>query len=356
VVLSDAAGDRPTALWTVPVSDLGGVARHLLDTVRAGIPGWDLVVLCPPGPLVDAVRAAGGTVRVEPFGPAHGLVRSIRSLRRTVTAVRPAVVHSHLSYADSVAAAATPRRVALVTTEHGIAADDRVYHGSSAKSRLMNGVHGVRLRRFDAVVAVSEATRQAMHAKWHPRQHLRVVPNGVDPLPHPAPAPGLRILSLARLAPEKRLADLVSAFAIVARDHPEASLTLAGAGPLESDLRRQVSDLGLTEHVDLPGHVDAAGALAGADVLALLSVWENCPYAVLDGLVHGTGCVAAAVGGIPEILPQECLVDPADHAGVAALLVEQGERLDSRPKVPAGWPAVADMTAAIGEVYAGVAR
>ncbi len=356
MVLSDAAGDRPTAVWAVPVSDLGGVARHLLDTVRAGIPGWDLVVLCPPGPLVEAVRAAGGTVRVEPFGPAHGLVRSTRSLRRAVASLRPAVVHSHLSYADIVAAAATPRRVALVTTEHGIAADDRVYHGSSAKSRLMAAVHGLRLRRFDAVVAVSEATRRAMRAKWHPRQDVRVVLNGVDPLPHPAPAPGLRILSLARLAPEKRLADLVAAFALVSRDHPDARLTLAGSGALEADLRRQVADLGLGDRVSMPGHVDAAAALAGADVLALLSVWENCPYAVLDGLVHGAGCVAAAVGGIPEILPEECLVDPADHAAVAALLVEQGERLDSRPKVPGGWPTVADMTAAIGDVYAAVAR
>ena len=37
------------ALWCVPVADLGGVARHVLDAARVGIPGWRLVVLCPEG-------------------------------------------------------------------------------------------------------------------------------------------------------------------------------------------------------------------------------------------------------------------------------------------------------------------
>jgi glycosyltransferase involved in cell wall biosynthesis len=348
---------RPTALWTIPVSELGGVARHVLDVVRAGLPGWRLVVLCPPGRLVGEVRAAGGAVMVAPFGPQHGFAASVRSLRRSVERLRPTLVHSHLSYADIVVAAAAPRQLALVTTEHGIAADDGVYHGSRQKSALMARIHQGRLRRFDAVIAVSEATRGAMAAKWHPRQQVQVVPNGVDPIPEPpAAAPGLRVLSLARLAPEKRLADLVSAFALVARDHDDATLTLAGVGELEAALRRQVGELALDQRVALPGYVDAGAALARADVLALPSVWENCPYAVLDGLVHGTGVVAAPVGGLPEMLPDQCLVDPADHAATAAALVEQGHQLDARPKVPAGWPTVADMVAAIGEVYAGALR
>ncbi len=347
---------RPTAVWAVPVSELGGVARHVLDAVRAGIPGWRLVVLCPPGRLVEEVRAAGGAVTAVPFGPADGLTASVRSLRRAVDLLRPAVVHSHLSYAD-VVNAATPHHVPRVSTEHGIAPDDRVYHGSGPKSALMARVHTARLRRFDAVVAVSEATKRAMLDKWHPRQEVRVVVNGIDPLPDPPPpTAGLRFLSLARLAPEKRLDDLVAAFALVAREHPEASLTLAGTGGLEGALRAQVAALGLTDRVSLPGYVDAADALAAADVLTMPSLWENCPYAVLDGLVHGAGLVAAPVGGIPEMLPEHCLVDPGDHPALAALLVEQGQRLDARPKVPAGWPTVADMTAAIGEVYAEALR
>lgn len=349
--------DRPTAVWVIPVGELGGVARHVLDVVRVGIPGWRLVVLCPPGPLVAEVRRAGGAVTEMRFGPDHGLASSVRALRRTASLLRPQVVHSHLSYAD-IAVAATPLPgVALVTTEHGIAADDRIYHGSGARSAVMARVHTTRLRRFAAVIAVSEATRRAMVEKWHPRQPVHVIANGIDPPPSAAhPRTGLRVLSLARLAPEKRLNDLVASFALVAAERPEARLTLAGKGELEQALRRQVGDLGLGDRVSLPGYVDAGSALAEADVLGMLSASENSPYAVLDGLVHGTGVVASAVGGIPEMLPARCLVDPADHRGVANLLVEQGEHLDARPRVPEGWPTVADMTAAVAEVYAGVLR
>jgi glycosyltransferase involved in cell wall biosynthesis len=344
-----------TALWAVPVSNLAGVARHVLDTVRAGIPGWRLVVLCPPGPLAGEVRRASGAVMELPFGPDHGAVASTRSLRRAVELIRPQVVHTHLSYADLIAPAAVPRGVRLVTTEHGIAADDRIYHGTAFKSALMARAHALRFRRFNAVIAVSAATRDAMVDKWRVRQRVVVIRNGVDrPTSAPIPHPGLRILSLARLAPEKRLDDLVAAFAVLARTHPEARLTLAGEGELESDLRRQVCGLGLSDRVDLPGHVAVDSALADADVLALLSVWENSPYAVLDGLVHRTGVVAAATGGLPEMLPPQCLVDPAYPEDVASALTSQGQDLDARPNVPPDWPTVEQMTTAVARLYAEV--
>jgi glycogen(starch) synthase len=350
MVLSGPTGRR-TALWVVPVSDLAGVARHVLDVVRAGLPGWRLVVLCPPGPLADAVTAAGGAVLTAPFGPDAGLRASVASLRHTIRALRPDVVHSHLSYADVVAALTTPRGVTLVTTEHGIAADDAVYHSSGAQARLMAIVHTARLRRFDRVIAVSRATADAMRDKWHPRQEIVVIPNGVDPpSTTPQPAPGLRFLSLARLAPEKRLDDLVDSFALVAKEEAEATLTIAGIGPLEAELKAQVQRLGLDGRVTFPGYVDARAALADADVVAQLSVWENCSYTLLDAVVNGRGVVATSVGGNPEVLPSRCLVDAEDHVAVATRLLEQASDITGRPSLPA-WPATGDMSASISDLY-----
>lgn len=346
-------------MWAVPVSDLAGVARHVLDTVRAGLPGWRLVVLCPPGPLADAVREAGGEVVAAPFGPAAGTVASARTLRRVVRSVRPDVVHSHLSYADVVVAGATPRGPLLVTTEHGIADDDLVYHGNAAKARLMAGVHRTRLRRFGPVLAVSEATAGAMRAKWSVRQPIVVTPNGIDRVStgstDPVGPSAPRILSLARLAPEKRLPDLVRAFAVVRRERPGAVLTLAGSGPLEGELRALADGLGVGDAVQLPGYVDAAAALAEHDVLALLSVWENCSYALLDALVAGAGVVASDVGGNPEILPARCLVDASDQAAVAAALLAQADPA-SRPTLAPTWPTTSQMTERIAAVYEGALR
>jgi glycogen(starch) synthase len=341
----------PAALWVVPVSDLAGVARHVLDVARAGLPGWRLAFLTPPGPLPDRLRELGAEVHEGPFGPDHGLRASVTTLRRVVRRVRPAVVHSHLAYADIVAALAV-RGPRLVTTEHGIARDDVVYHRSGARTRAMAAVHMARLRRFDAAIAVSRATADAMVEKWHPRVPPIVIPNGVEPLaPRPPRAPGLRVLSLARLAPEKRLPALLDAFAVLRSDHPEARLTLAGTGPEEPALRAQVARLGLGDAVSLPGFVDPEPAMAEHDVLAMLSVWENCSYALLDAASRGMGVVASDVGGNPEMLPPASLADADDPTAVAAALARQGLDLAARPGLR-DWPTVEDMCARIAATYA----
>ncbi len=346
---------RPTALWVVPVSDLAGVARHVLDVAAAGIPGWRLVFLTPPGDLPTRLRELDVSVAEGPFGPDHGLRASVTTLRDVVRRERPAVVHSHLAHADIVAALTVPLRPGrgprLVTTEHGIARDDVVYHRSSGKTRLMAAVHTARLRRFDAAIAVSRATADAMREKWHPRREVVVIPNGVDPQPGATRSTGLRILSLARLSPEKRLPALVDGFAELHRSHPEARLTLAGRGPEEQVLRAQVTRLRLDDVVTLPGFVDPEQAMTDHDVLAMLSVWENCSYALLDAAGRGMGVVASDVGGNPEILPARSLVEASDASAVAAALSMQGLDPTARPGL-SDWPSVADMCARIAQTYA----
>ena len=341
-----------TALWAIPVSNLAGVARHVLDVARTGIPGWRVVFLTPPGDLPRELREVGAEVVEGAFGPEHGLRSSARTLRDVVRRERPTVVHSHLAYADIVAALVV-RGPRLVTTEHGIARDDVVYHRSTAKGRVMALAHTARMRRFDAAIAVSSATADAMVEKWRPKVRVNVIPNGLDPVVAPPRDPGLRVLSLARLSPEKRLPALVDGFAELHRTHPEARLTLAGTGSEEAALRAQVARLGLAESVTLPGFVDPDAAMAGHDVLAMMSVWENCSYALLDAAARGMGVVASAVGGNPEILPTSSLVDPEDPADVAATLADQGLKPEARPGL-ADWPSLADMCARIAATYAGI--
>ena len=116
----------PLALWVVPVGELGGVARHVLDVARVGVPGFRVWYLVPPGPLAERLRDLGAPVLTGELGPSAGTATSVATVRRTVTALRPAIVHSHLAYADVVVALATAGLpVRLVSTEHGIAGDDK---------------------------------------------------------------------------------------------------------------------------------------------------------------------------------------------------------------------------------------
>ncbi|MDO5051771.1 MAG: glycosyltransferase [Pseudoclavibacter sp.] len=359
-----AGGAAPrTALWLVPVADIGGVARHVLDVSRTGVPGWRIVVLCPPGELAERLRRSGRPVVAAPFGPEAGFAASVRSLRGAMRLVRPSVVHAHLGYADVVAAAvlAVDRRVRLVTTEHGIARDDLVYHGTPLRARAKAALHALRLRRADAVLAVSEATRDALVDKWRPRREVLLVRNGVDRGPQrrrarPGQAP--HFLSLSRLSPEKNLPALLEAFAIVRRSRPGATLEIAGTGPQEELLRRTASRLGIAEAVALPGFTDPVEAMARADALVQLSVWENASYTLLDAAAAGLPAVATRVGGNPEILDGRRLVDLAEPGGApepGEVAERMLEALQEPPApLPECWPDVAGMCARIAEVYAGL--
>ncbi|GAA2557709.1 hypothetical protein GCM10009861_17150 [Neomicrococcus aestuarii] len=346
---------RPIALWVIPVADLGGVARHVLDVFNVGMKDYRLVLFCPEGLLAERVRAMGGAVIAADFGPDFGYVKSLRSLDATIRALKPAIVHSHLAYADFIAAAVVMRypRVSLVSTEHGIAGDDEIYHSNTVKAGVRATLHHARLRRNDALIAVSESTKNEMRKKWKVSNDIHVIPNGVDrvdfePLVR---TESLRVLSLSRLAPEKRIDQLILAFKQLHDERPDATLTIAGTGPEKDNLQRLVDREGLASFVEFPGFVDADMAMKEHEVLVQLSSWENCSYTLLDAVNNGLGVVATPVGGNPEILDKKFLAGADDPQRISDLISGQAIHLEKRPRLALSWPSKASMTAKIEEVY-----
>ena len=300
------------------------MARHVLDVARAGIPGWRVVFLTPPGDLPRQLEAAGAAVIERPFGPEHGL-RALRGVTpRLVTRhLRPAVVHSHLSYADIIAALAVtgPK---LVTTEHGIARDDVVYHHSGSKARVMAAAHTSPLPSLRC-----RHRRQPRDGRGDAGQVAPAHPRDRHPQRdrRRRGSRERRDCGSCRSRGWLPRSDCPSSWTGSRSSggrHPEATLTLAGTGPEEHALRAHVDRLGLAGAVTLPGFVDPDDAMDSHDVLAMMSVWENCSYALLDAAARGMGVVASDVGGNPEILPTRSLVVPDDTGRVATALVEQG--------------------------------
>lgn len=364
----------PVALHCVPVPEFGGVARHISDLAKAGLPGYHLVILCPAGALSARLKELGADVREADFGTGAGFAASLRTLDTLIDDLKPAIVHSHLAYADVVAAAAVNLRKTrklvrcgtyvptLFTTEHGIAGDDAVYHGTSWRSRLMETVHRVRLWGTDGKIAVSRSTADQMSRKWGARG-VDVVYNGIDVAEtfdavaaHRVEVGegALRVLSLSRLAPEKGLDILVEAFARVHEQVPGAALEIAGAGELKDALTRQVAELGLEKAVTFPGFVDPIEAMGRADVLVQLSVWENCSYTLLDAKAAGLKVVATAVGGNPEILDGSELVPSLNQMNRKAAVVAVAQKIleaKESSDEPLNWVSTTDMGQQTVDLY-----
>jgi glycosyltransferase involved in cell wall biosynthesis len=100
---------------------------------------------------------------------------------------------------------------------------------------------------------------------------------------------------------------------------------LIGSGPLDDQIRRQTSALGLDASVIMTGsRHDVPELHPGFDVFALSSRFEGLPIALLEAMATGLACVATTVGGIPEVVSDGhdgVLVAPGDPIGLAGALM-----------------------------------
>ena len=114
---------------------------------------------------------------------------------------------------------------------------------------------------------------------------------------------------------------LARAFAKVCRRHPEASLVIAGQGPLEGEIQSMIRRLGLSERVRMLGlRQDMPQLLAASDALALSSAWEGMPVVVLEAMASRRPVVATSVGAVPEVIADGdtgIVVPPGSPAALA---------------------------------------
>jgi len=114
---------------------------------------------------------------------------------------------------------------------------------------------------------------------------------------------GPNLLAVGRLFPEKGHDLLLTCMPKIRDTFNDATLTIVGAGPLESTLQQQRANLGLDGCVRLVGFQrNPYPFLKGADLLILTSQYEALPNVVLEALALGKMVVATnCCGALKEI-------------------------------------------------------
>jgi glycosyltransferase involved in cell wall biosynthesis len=206
-----------------------------------------------------------------------------------------------------------------------------------ARARLHRLAQRLAIRRARRVVVPSAFLARLVEG-WGVRSgRVHVIPNAVDPLSPPDRAEAKRrlglgqavVLSVGRLVSLKRVDGL-----IVASAGQPWEVVVVGDGPERSRLEELSASLGRQVRFTGPlGRALVEDYYAAADLFVLNSIHEGFPHVALEAMAAGLPVIAAAAGGIPEVvMPGRGGVlvspgdDPALRAAIVALLADPDRR------------------------------
>lgn len=269
----------------------------------------------------------GNDLRI-PLPTSRALITAFLT-RENYDVIHVQMPHSPLFGARVVAAArAVNPRVRIVGTFH-ILPDSRL---SAAATRLLGRVLRRNTRLFDARCAVSQPAADFAHTTFG--GHWDVVPNAVNiaafagTRPRPAPE-GRRLVVafLGRLVPRKGAAELLQALWLLrpeVRDLVE--VRIGGRGPLERELRADITQRGLEDTVTLAGFIsedDKPQFYADADIAVFPATGgESFGIVLIEAMASGAGVVLGGDNpGYRSVLERDdALADPKDALAFSHLL------------------------------------
>ena len=292
-------------------SAAGGVRAHLADCARLlAADGHDVIVEAPAA-VLDGLDLEPARAEPLEIGPRPSLNDTLAVARLRRLGRRADVLHAHGLRAGALAALALGRRrrgrTRLVVTLHNLTV------GGLLTTLVGDRLERLIARRADLVLAVSPDLAERAREVGAPRVELAIIPaappqQSSEASPSDSVAPGeiwpqggARLLTVARLAPQKGLPLLLEAAAILAREVDAGRLTaftwaLAGDGPGREQAAERIAAEQLP--VTLLGRrSDAPALMEAADIVVQTSLWEGQPLTIQEALRAGTAIVATDVGG-----------------------------------------------------------
>ena len=303
-------------------SGSGGLDRVFFDLANA-LPEHGIQVR---GLVVQPANVAGLTAgRIGAFAKDRAsLPRRLLGARRAVGAFVKAgnvdLVAAHFALYMS-AALGRIGDIPLVAHFHGPwGQESRVEGQGGLAVAIKKAIEQRVYRRADRFIVLSEAFADLLIRQYGIEpSSIRIVPGSVDlerfnvslsrnearaALGWPTDRPIL--LSIRRLAARMGLDRLIAAMMVVVRTQPDALLCIAGQGPQEAALRKQIAENGLENHVRLLGFLsDDALPLAyrAADINVVpTAALEGFGLTAAEALAAGTPSMVTPVGGLPEVV------------------------------------------------------
>ncbi len=266
---------------------------------REPIDGVTVHALRPSAHGASAGGGASGAASLAGRLP-RGLVRVAQALRyrraglaRTVRAIAPDVLHAHYVVEHGFYGALTGFHPYVVTAW---GSDILVEPGRDPLTKL---IARWTLRRADAATSNNRYMAERMAALGAPRDRISVITLGADRsfldrhdasvnvgAAEPGRAPV--VLSTRAHEPLYNVADVIAAYARVARARPDAKLVVAHGGSLTQDLQRRAAEAGgRVEFIGFVTPVALRDAMTEAEVFVSVPSSDGTSVALLQAMAAG---------------------------------------------------------------------
>ncbi len=253
-------------------------------------------------------------------------MRVLRDLKSALVEDNAQIVHCHC-YKSALYASLikliyqAPVRTAF--TLHGLQIP------FSLSAALIRGINYLSLFAVDSIIGCSSEIVQKYRSTPFLRKKISVIQNGLfnndsvksenimisrDVRSELATTYGLDpsalwIGNVGRLTKQKNFPLFLHAAAVIRERLPKGQqiqFLVAGDGELRNKLMALAKSLGIGESVYFLGYVSRINELyAAIDILTLTSDWEGTPMCILEGMSQGLPIVAAAVGGVVDLIEHE---------------------------------------------------
>jgi glycosyltransferase involved in cell wall biosynthesis len=313
-----------------------GVKRNITDiALNLDREKYEVVGIFPDKLFSNVVHKASEYTYKEIFNKAglkyHALeiprefsmltdAKAVVSLREILRDERPDVLHCHSSIAGALgrlAVAMLKSKPRIIYTPHLM----YYQYVKGIKRSIYWSVEKFLWSFADAIVAVGLSEYGSLKRDFAPARGLYHINNGIDINAGISDIPDAKerlcnelnienksiiILSLARLEPQKDVITLLRAFILLANQHQDAVLLLAGGGT-ESQIKKAqmlIAEANLSKRrIFLLGWRDDPDLLISAADIAVLSTnFEGLPYALLEAMVAGKPLVGSRAQGVVDCI------------------------------------------------------
>lgn len=333
-----AAPDLTFLIESLYNDGVGKMRLHLMNEIARRGYKVELLLHDMESPYLQHVDSA---IQRQRFGSAHSL-KGVPGLALHLRRSRPRVLLTQRVRLNMLALRA--RSISRVDTRVFVTVNVNMtskFEHQSARKRDRQVDHmQTWYPRNDGIIAVSRGVADdaarligiepgRITVIANPTVTPELAQRAAEPVEHPWFAPGQPpvLLGAGRLMVEKGFDTLIHAFAAVRREVPDCRLVILGEGPDRKLLESLAAQVGVAEHVAMPGFAQNPYAyMARASLFVLSSTREGSPNALVEALATGTPLVSTdCPNGPQEVLEGGMhgrLVPVGDAAALATAIVE----------------------------------